>query len=47
MMLKAGLPRKDSIGLVAEVTNKQVFKKIIIEVKKELEKGKSFSMILN
>jgi type IV pilus assembly protein PilC len=47
MMLKAGLPLKDSIGLVAEVTNKLVFKKIIIEVKKELEKGKSFSMILN
>lgn len=47
MMIRAGLPLKDAVGLVSEVTTKSAFRKIIIEIKKELEKGKSLSTTLN
>ena len=46
MMLRAGLSLKESIKLVEEVTSKALLKKTLGEIVKELEKGKSFSAIL-
>lgn len=46
MMLRAGLSLKESIKLVEEVTSKALLKKTLGEIVKELEKGKSFSVIL-
>jgi type IV pilus assembly protein PilC len=46
MMLRAGLSLKESIKLVEEVTSKAMLKKTLGEIVKELEKGKSFSNVL-
>ena len=46
MMLRAGLSLKESIKLVEEVTSKALLKKTLGEIVKELEKGKSFSAVL-
>lgn len=47
MMLRAGLTLKEAIHLCQDVTNKEYFKKILIEIEKELAKGKSLSNIIN
>lgn len=47
MMLKAGLSLKDSLNLVQEVTSKIILRNAINDIIKELEKGKSFSIILD
>ena len=47
MMLRAGLTLKEAIHLCQDVTNKEYFKKILVEIEKELSKGKSLSSIIN
>ena len=42
MMLKAGLTLKEAIHLTKDVVQKNEFKKVLIEIEKEISKGKSF-----
>lgn len=47
MMLRAGLTLKEAIHLSQEVVTKEHFRKVLIDVEKELSKGKSLSSIFN
>ena len=47
MMIRAGLTLKEAIHLTQDVVQKNEFKKVLIEVEKELAKGKSLYSTLN
>lgn len=46
LMMKAGIDLKKALSLCSEATNKTKFKIIILDIEKEIEKGKPISLVL-